>query len=226
MLSRMRIWLYTETEKWRPARGPVRIHLHKMRGREGRVPLKPSELEQRWANCAMKGQWVNVSDSGALACLSPQLSSVFAAQKRAIGTSLAVQWLGLRTSTAGGTGSIPGRGTKTPQATGHSWLSSDLECVSYLPFIWHFLHVCFRQKASPFVSQIAEYITAKISISLKCTILHQRGYLLLVQKVPEKVLLYSTLLVLIWPISFLTLWSLILSLLELCKWPVRRCKYS
>ena len=34
-----------------------------------------------------------------------------------MGNSLAVQWLGLCTSTAGG--SIPGRGTKTPQAEGH-----------------------------------------------------------------------------------------------------------
>ena len=32
------------------------------------------------------------------------------------GTSLAVQWLGLRASTAGGTGSIPGPGTKIPHA--------------------------------------------------------------------------------------------------------------
>ena len=32
------------------------------------------------------------------------------------GTSLAVQWLRLCTSTAGGTGSIPGQGTKIPHA--------------------------------------------------------------------------------------------------------------
>ena len=35
-----------------------------------------------------------------------------------LGTSLAVQWLGLRASTAWGTGSIPGRGAKIPQAAG------------------------------------------------------------------------------------------------------------
>ena len=34
----------------------------------------------------------------------------------ASGTSLAVQWLGLRASNAGGTGSIPGQGTKILQA--------------------------------------------------------------------------------------------------------------
>ena len=33
-----------------------------------------------------------------------------------VGNSLAVQWLGLCTFTAEGTGSIPGRGTKIPQA--------------------------------------------------------------------------------------------------------------
>ena len=33
------------------------------------------------------------------------------------GTSLAVQWLRLGASTAGGTGSIPGHGTKIPHAT-------------------------------------------------------------------------------------------------------------
>ena len=33
------------------------------------------------------------------------------------GNSLAVQWLGLCALTAEGLGSIPGRGTKTPQAT-------------------------------------------------------------------------------------------------------------
>ena len=32
------------------------------------------------------------------------------------GNSLAVQWLGLCASTAGGMGSIPGQGTKIPQA--------------------------------------------------------------------------------------------------------------
>ena len=36
------------------------------------------------------------------------------------GTSLAVQWLRLHASTAGGAGSIPGRGTKIPHAAWHS----------------------------------------------------------------------------------------------------------
>ena len=36
-----------------------------------------------------------------------------------LGTSLAVQWLRLHASTAGGTSSIPGRGTKIPHAASH-----------------------------------------------------------------------------------------------------------
>ena len=35
------------------------------------------------------------------------------------GTSLEVQWLGLHASTAGGAGSIPGRGNKFPHAAQH-----------------------------------------------------------------------------------------------------------
>ena len=35
------------------------------------------------------------------------------------GTSLAVRWLRHRSSTAGGTGSIPGQGTKIPHAAQH-----------------------------------------------------------------------------------------------------------
>ena len=50
-----------------------------------------------------------------------------------MGNSLAIQWLGLRASTAGGMGSIPGQETKIPQATWrgqkethkkHDWVDS------------------------------------------------------------------------------------------------------
>ena len=44
------------------------------------------------------------------------LEKVFEGKESGLGTSLAVQWLGLRASTAGDVGSIPGRGTKIPQA--------------------------------------------------------------------------------------------------------------
>ena len=40
-------------------------------------------------------------------------------QKQDPGTSLAVQWLVLRASNAGGTGSIPGWGTRIPRAAWH-----------------------------------------------------------------------------------------------------------
>ena len=44
----------------------------------------------------------------------------FKKKKRTVlGNSLAIQWLGLSTSTAGGMGSIPGRGTKIPHAAQH-----------------------------------------------------------------------------------------------------------
>ena len=41
------------------------------------------------------------------------------ADKEEGGTSLVVQWLRPRASTAGGAGSIPGRGTKIPHASRH-----------------------------------------------------------------------------------------------------------
>ena len=37
-----------------------------------------------------------------------------------VGTSLVVQWLGLRASTAGGAVMIPGQGTKIPHAASHN----------------------------------------------------------------------------------------------------------
>ena len=45
---------------------------------------------------------------------------IFILKKLLRGTSLAVQWLGLHASTAGGSGSIPGRGTKILHAAQHS----------------------------------------------------------------------------------------------------------
>ena len=39
--------------------------------------------------------------------------------RRKLGSSLAVQWLGLHTLTGQGAGLIPGWGTKIPQATWH-----------------------------------------------------------------------------------------------------------
>ena len=43
-----------------------------------------------------------------------------AVKRNGAGNSLAVQWLGHCTSSAGGMGSIPGWGSRIPQATRHS----------------------------------------------------------------------------------------------------------
>ena len=48
-----------------------------------------------------------------------QLSMTTMKTKRYLGNSLVIQWLGLHASIAEGTGSIPGQGTKSPQATWH-----------------------------------------------------------------------------------------------------------
>ena len=51
--------------------------------------------------------------------------------KYTVGTSLAVQWLGLHASTAGGMGSIPGRGTKILQAVGRRQKKKNKEKGKY-----------------------------------------------------------------------------------------------
>ena len=48
-----------------------------------------------------------------------QLSMTTMKTKRYFGNSLVIQWLGFHASIAEGTGSIPGQGTKSPQATWH-----------------------------------------------------------------------------------------------------------
>ena len=53
-------------------------------------------------------------------CKFGELNALISAFKsRILGNSLAVQWLELLTSTAGGTGLIPGQGTKILQAMWH-----------------------------------------------------------------------------------------------------------
>ena len=68
------------------------------------ITTKPSELDLQ--NSKLHYQLNSVS-----------LSLVYKTQEA--GTSLAVQQLRLCSSTTGGTGSIPGRGTKIPHATWH-----------------------------------------------------------------------------------------------------------
>ena len=55
----------------------------------------------------------STSASSQQSSLLPQVSSL----NPTVGNSLAVQWLGLCAFTAEGLGSIPGEGTKIPQAT-------------------------------------------------------------------------------------------------------------
>ena len=50
-----------------------------------------------------------------------------------MGASLAVQWLGLHTSTAGDPGSIPGWGAKILQATLHGLKKEEEDCQRILP---------------------------------------------------------------------------------------------
>lgn len=47
------------------------------------------------------------------------LSNRFNQLKKKLGNSMAVQWLGLLAFTAKGRGSVTGRGTRIPQASGH-----------------------------------------------------------------------------------------------------------
>ena len=68
------------------------------------------------SNSCPLSQWchLTISSSAAPFCSCPQSSQHN--QKLSLGTSLAVQWLSLHVSTAVGTGSIPGQGTKIPWA--------------------------------------------------------------------------------------------------------------
>ena len=54
-----------------------------------------------------------------------------------LGNSLAVQWLGLWASTTGGTGSIPGRGTKIPHAARQSQKNIYIYNWSLIPLPWN-----------------------------------------------------------------------------------------
>ena len=51
---------------------------------------------------------------------TPEMTVLKVLKERRVWDFLVVQWLGLRASTALSAGSIPGRGTKIPQATCHN----------------------------------------------------------------------------------------------------------
>ena len=65
---------------------------------------------KRQQQCIQKRAFVSESQGG----------EGFFSKKGFLGTSLAVQWLGLRDPSAGAMGSVPGQGTEIPHATQHS----------------------------------------------------------------------------------------------------------
>ena len=77
--------------------------------------------------------------------------SQFCLQNISRGNSLVVQWLRLHASTAGGAGSIPGRGTKIPHAARYGQKKKFLEfdyfftapTLAWAPTIFH-LNCCYR----------------------------------------------------------------------------------
>ena len=72
------------------------------------------------------------------------------------GNSLAVQWLGLCTFTAEGTGSIPGRGTKIPQATWHGQKQQQQRKKREVAFIKTKLNVLERLNKSKSLKPISD----------------------------------------------------------------------
>ena len=73
-----------------------------------------NRLQPPWPSLRSKRQVQAVADQGREGTERQRRSS----QETVVqGTALEVQWLGLLASNAGGMGSIPDRGTKTPQAT-------------------------------------------------------------------------------------------------------------
>ena len=118
------------SERWSQTHGRAGV------GGPGQEALRPSQLGGWGPGCPSLAlpKWGSVRCRIARAWL----------QIHSGGTSLAVQWLGLRASTAGGTGSIPGQGTKIPHAV---WCSQKkkhriLEMHRWLPFRSSGPHVC------------------------------------------------------------------------------------
>ena len=87
-------------------------------GGPGRASQFPGE-HSRWSlesGFRRLGFWSSLTSSVTLNC-SYKCWALSSYLKWGLGNSLVGQWLGLRASTAGGTGSIPGQGTKIPHAT-------------------------------------------------------------------------------------------------------------
>ena len=85
---------------------------------------------QGWDRVAIAhGQDLSSAPGQGASRLIPQIGSAWALQqnKKGRGTSLATQWLKLHASAAWGTGSIPARGTKIPQALRHGQKKKERE---------------------------------------------------------------------------------------------------
>ena len=76
-----------------------------------------------------------------------------------LGTSLVVQWLGLRASTAEGVGSIPGQGTKVPHVVWHS----PKKCTYILLLEMKFTCSCTAKPVS-IQGLVLAYMECKISL--------------------------------------------------------------
>ena len=69
-------------------------------------------------NQSRKEFYLNILKENSLdGCIIKKAIKIIMNKKYMWGNSLAVQWLGLCTSMAGGTDSVPGQGTKIPHAT-------------------------------------------------------------------------------------------------------------
>ena len=90
----------------------------------------------------LPGPWAEVMVWQMICCLQASQLPPHRPTKIQFRNSLADQWLGLCAVTAEGTGSIPGRGTKIPQATvpkkGHSTCTSSLSLGRLSPALWPF----------------------------------------------------------------------------------------
>ena len=76
-------------------------------------------IQNRWEIIILSKDYIRQEssmDSVMVLTYAHQFFDILPSRVGTLGNSLAVQWLGLSTFTAKGTGSIPGRGTKIPQA--------------------------------------------------------------------------------------------------------------
>lgn len=103
-------------------------------------------LVEVWRSCAVRGQWSQLS-------------------RKVRDFPGGVQWLRLRTSTAGAVGSIPGRGTKVPHATWCSQKKKESD-VSQFTFLTITLMTVWRGE---------ELKAGKSAVGEDCSIQLRRG---------------------------------------------------